>query len=120
LHYGKNNNGFPSARLNGKGIGDDPYLLAVLDRFDDEVPSLDPEQVAERKDGESFCPPEESENESDDEGANIEEELMGHLSQEQRQRVKNHIRAQAANQTAEKAAEKAAACGVQEKVRHEL
>jgi hypothetical protein len=109
LHYGKNNNGFSSARLNGKGIEDDPHLLGDLDRLDDEVPSLDSEQLAGCKDGESFRPPEESENESNDEGAKIEEDLMGHLRQEQRQRVKDRIKANAGNWTAEKAVEKAAA-----------
>jgi hypothetical protein len=107
LHNGKNNNGFPSARLNGRGIGDDSYLLGVSDMLDDEVPSLDLEQVAGSKDGKSLRPPEECENESDDEGAKIEEELMGHLSQEQRQRVKDCIWADAANWTV--AAKKAAA-----------
>jgi hypothetical protein len=106
LHYGKNNNGFPSARLNSKEIEDDPYLLGVSNRFDDEVPSLDPEAVAGRKEKGSFRPPEESENESgeeNDENAKIQEELMGHLSQEQRQRVIDHMRQKAADAAQEKA-----------------
>jgi hypothetical protein len=47
LHYGQNNNGFPTARVNSQEPGVDDY--GVADRFDDDgVPELDAETVAGR------------------------------------------------------------------------
>jgi hypothetical protein len=47
LHYGLNNNGFPTARVNTQEPGVDDYR--VPDRFDDDgVPELDAKTIAER------------------------------------------------------------------------
>ena len=50
LHYGENNNGFPSARVNSQQPEDDHHLHGVHDRFDDDVPSIDAETIAGRGD----------------------------------------------------------------------
>jgi hypothetical protein len=109
LHYRKNKNGFPSARLNSKEIGDDSHLLGVSDRFDDEVPSLDPEAVVGRGSMRPLLRPrEESENESGYENDARErdaivEDLTGHLSQVERDRVIESMRKKAADAAQEKA-----------------
>ena len=56
LHYGENNNGFPSARVNSQGPEDDHHLHGVHNRFDDDVPSIDAETIAGRGARPSFGP----------------------------------------------------------------
>jgi hypothetical protein len=93
LHYGQNNNGFPTARVNSQEPGVDDY--GVADRFDDDgVPELDAETVAGRGRVRPtmkplFRPRGEGE-ESDEEGGsdkdNNVEEIYNNMSTAERER----------------------------------
>jgi hypothetical protein len=95
LHYGQNNNGFPTARVNSQEPGVDNY--GVADRFDDDgVPELDAETVAGRGHVRPtmkplYCPRGEGE-ESDKEGGtgkdDAVEEIYNNMNTAERERCR--------------------------------
>jgi hypothetical protein len=120
LHYGQNNNGFPTARVNSQEPEVDDY--GVLDRFDDDgVPELDAETIAGRgRVRPTFNPlysPRGEGEESDEEGGSdkpdIVEEIFNNMSTAERERCRESILRQRAERafgsaSQEKAANEAA------------
>jgi hypothetical protein len=118
LHYGQNNNGCPSARVNSQEPGVDDY--GVADRFDDDgVPELDAETVAGRGRVRPTMKPlfhpqgegEESDEESGSDKDDDVEEIYNNMSTAERERCRESIlrhRAERRSASEEKAANEAA------------
>jgi hypothetical protein len=118
LHYGQNNNGFPTARVNSQEPRVDDY--GVADRFDyDGVPELDAETVAGRgrvrPTMKPLYRPRGEGEESDEEGGSDKDddvkEIYNNMSTAERERCRESIlrhRAERRSASEEKAANKAA------------
>jgi hypothetical protein len=119
LHYGQNNNGFPTARVNSQEPGVDDY--GVSDRFDDDgMPELDAETIAGRgrvrPTMKPLYRPRGEGEESDEEGGSdirndAVEEIYNNMSTAERERCRESIlrhRAERRSAWEEKAANEAA------------
>jgi hypothetical protein len=127
LHYGQNNNGFPTARVNSqepgvvvKSIRDPIVVYGVADRFDnDGVPELDAETVARRGRVRPMMKPlyrprgegEESDEEGGSDKDDDVEEIYNNMSTAERERCRESIlrhTAERRSASEEKAANEAA------------
>jgi hypothetical protein len=117
LHYGQNNNGFSTARVNSQEPGVDDY--GVLDRFDDDgVPELDAETIAGRGRERPTMEPlyrlrgegEESDEEGGSDKDDAVEEIYNNMSTAEREHCRESIlrhRAERRSASEEKAANEA-------------
>jgi hypothetical protein len=118
LYYGRNNNGFPAAKVNSQEPGVDVY--GVANRFDDDgVPELDAETVAGRGCVRPTikplyrprCEGEESDEEGGSEKDDDVEEIYNNMSTAERERCRESIlrhKAERRSASEEKAANEAA------------